>query len=107
MNSGIFAVSSIAAPGVSQAAAVRPGTLVQPQASSGIASFEDTLKEVAASAVGTLKSAEVAAALGVKGELPAQQVVQSILAAEHTLQTAIAVRDKVVAAYLELSRMQI
>jgi flagellar hook-basal body complex protein FliE len=34
-------------------------------------------------------------------------VVEAVMTAEQTLQGAIAVRDKVVAAYLELSRMQI
>jgi flagellar hook-basal body complex protein FliE len=36
-----------------------------------------------------------------------QQVVEAVMAAEQTLQSSIAIRDKVVAAYLEVSRMQI
>jgi flagellar hook-basal body complex protein FliE len=36
-----------------------------------------------------------------------QQVAEQVMSAEQTLQSAIVVRDKVVAAYLELSRMQI
>jgi flagellar hook-basal body complex protein FliE len=36
-----------------------------------------------------------------------QQVVEAVMAAEQALQSAIAVRDKVVSAYLEISRMQI
>jgi flagellar hook-basal body complex protein FliE len=34
-------------------------------------------------------------------------VVEAVLGAEQTLQAAIAVRDKITAAYLELSRMNI
>jgi flagellar hook-basal body complex protein FliE len=33
--------------------------------------------------------------------------VESVMAAEQSLQTAVAIRDKVVAAYLEISRMTI
>ena len=36
-----------------------------------------------------------------------QQVVEAVMAAEQTLQSAIAIRDKVVSAYLEISRMAI
>lgn len=69
--------------------------------------FEAMMKDVAANAVGALKSAESASVLGVRGQLPAQDVVQAVMSAEQTLQTVIAVRDKVVAAYLDLTRMQI
>ena len=55
----------------------------------------------------SVKSAEVAAAAGIRGEVPLTEVVDKVLEAERTLQSAVAVRDKVVAAYLELSRMQI
>ena len=36
-----------------------------------------------------------------------QQVVEAVMSAEQTLQAAIAIRDKVVTAYLEISRMAI
>ena len=36
-----------------------------------------------------------------------QQVVEAVMAAESTLKTAIAIRDKVVNAYQEISRMTI
>ena len=54
-----------------------------------------------------LHKAENTSIAGIKGEAPVQNVVDSVMNAEQTLQTAIAVRDKVTAAYLELSRMQI
>jgi flagellar hook-basal body complex protein FliE len=34
-------------------------------------------------------------------------VVEAVMAAEQTLQTSVAIRDKVVSAYLEISRMSI
>ena len=36
-----------------------------------------------------------------------QKVVEAVMATEQTLQSAIAIRDKVVSAFLELSRMSI
>jgi flagellar hook-basal body complex protein FliE len=42
-----------------------------------------------------------------KGQASLQQVVQAVMMAEQTLQTVVAVRDKVVGAYQEISRMQI
>ena len=42
-----------------------------------------------------------------QGKASVQQVVEAVMSAERQLQTAIAVRDKVVAAYLEISRMAI
>ena len=42
-----------------------------------------------------------------QGQASVQQVVEAVMSAEQTLQGAIAIRDKVVAAYLEISRMQI
>lgn len=55
----------------------------------------------------TLRSGEAAAIAGVQGSLPLQTVVERVMAAERTLQAAVAVRDKAVSAYQEVSRMQI
>jgi flagellar hook-basal body complex protein FliE len=44
---------------------------------------------------------------GIQGKASTQQVVEAVMSAEQSLQTAVAIRDKVVAAYLELSRMAI
>ena len=44
---------------------------------------------------------------GMRGQASVQQVVDAVMSAEQTLQGAIAIRDKVVSAYLELSRMSI
>jgi flagellar hook-basal body complex protein FliE len=69
--------------------------------------FTSVLAQVALNAVDSLKSAEATSLAGIRGQAPVQQVVESVMGAEQTLQSAIAIRDKVVAAYLELSRMQI
>ena len=62
---------------------------------------------MAADAIGTLKAGEATAIAGMQGQAPLQQVVQAVMQAEQALRTAIAVRDKVVGAYQEISRMQI
>lgn len=56
---------------------------------------------------GSLKEAEAASIAGMQGTLPMQTVVERVLEAERSLQAALAVRDKLVSAYLEISRMQI
>ena len=55
----------------------------------------------------TMKTAEASSLQGIQGKLSSQKVVEAVLAAEQTLQSAIAIRDKAVASYLELTRMQI
>ena len=41
------------------------------------------------------------------GDVTTREVVDSVMSAERSLQTAIAIRDKIVTAYLEVSRMAI
>ncbi|ORE95069.1 flagellar hook-basal body complex protein FliE [Aurantimonas sp. 22II-16-19i] len=69
--------------------------------------FGAVLTQLATDAVSTMKTAEATSIKGVSGEASTQAVVEAVMDAERTLQTAIAVRDKAVAAYLELSRMAI
>ena len=70
-------------------------------------SFGELLDHLTTNAVDTLKSAEAAAIAGVQGKASVQSVVDSIMSAERTLQTVIAVRDKAVGAYQEVSKMAI
>ncbi|WP_321340797.1 flagellar hook-basal body complex protein FliE [Breoghania sp.] len=69
--------------------------------------FSDALANVSLEAIETLKQGEAAAISGISGKASAQQVVEAVMAAESTLQTAIAIRDKVVSAYQEMARMTI
>jgi flagellar hook-basal body complex protein FliE len=71
------------------------------------AAFDSVLGQLANDAVGSLKAGEAASIAGIKGGASAQQVVDQMLSAERSLQLAIAVRDKVVQAYQELTRMAI
>jgi flagellar hook-basal body complex protein FliE len=54
-----------------------------------------------------LKQAEALSIKGIKGEADVQEVVHALMSAEQSLRMAVAVRDKIVSAYLDLSRMQI
>lgn len=76
-------------------------------ATAGQPDFASVLSKVASDAVGTLKTAEIVSVQGINGQASTQAVVDAVMSAERTLTTAVAVRDKVVAAYQELSRMAI
>ena len=82
---------------------------VAPGASVGTpaADFGSILSQLASDAVGSVKTAEAMSIAGVRGQATVHQVVESVMAAEQALHGAIAVRDKVVGAYMEISRMQI
>ena len=54
-----------------------------------------------------LRQAEAVSIGGVKGTASMQDVVEHVMSAEQSLQAVIAVRDKVVSAYQEISRMAI
>jgi flagellar hook-basal body complex protein FliE len=97
--------------GIGQASSAIPdaGSLLTapPSKAQAGAEFTAVLGEMAADVIGTLKGAEATAGAGVQGKASVQQVVEAVMSAERTLQATLAVRDKVVAAYLELSRMAI
>jgi flagellar hook-basal body complex protein FliE len=69
-------------------------------------SFASVLGNMATQAVSSMKGAESMSFAGIKGTATTREVVDSMLQAEQTLQTAIAIRDKVVSAFLEVTKMQ-
>lgn len=69
--------------------------------------FGTVLGRMTLEAISTLKTGEQTAIAGVRGQATTQQVVEAVMASEQTLQASIAIRDKVVSAYLEISRMTI
>nr|MEC9419079.1 flagellar hook-basal body complex protein FliE [Pseudomonadota bacterium] len=73
----------------------------------GETSFSDAMAKVSTDAIDKIKQGEAVSIAGVDGQASVQQVVEAVMAAESTLQTAIAIRDKVVSAYQEISRMSI
>lgn len=79
---------------------------VQPRAVTS-ASFGDVLGQLADGAIGAVQKGEAAAIQGMQGGLAPVKVVDAIMSAERALQTAIAIKDKAVSAYQEISRMAI
>ncbi|WP_075292484.1 flagellar hook-basal body complex protein FliE [Pararhizobium arenae] len=70
-------------------------------------SFASVMSNMASDAVNSLKASEVASIQGIRGEANTREVIDAVMNAEQSLQTAIAIRDKVVTAYLEVARMSI
>lgn len=71
------------------------------------ASFGEVFREVASSAYDQLRQAESVSLAGLNGRASAQEVTQAVMAAELTLQTGVAVRDRAIAAYQDITRMPI
>ncbi len=71
------------------------------------ASFGQVLTDVSARAADDLKAGEATAISGLQGKASVQQVVELVMGAEQSLNTALAIRDKAVSAYQSLSQMAI
>jgi flagellar hook-basal body complex protein FliE len=84
--------------------AVEPG-LAAPKSSGG--DFAGLVRDAAQATVTSLKQGEAATMNAVAGKADITQVVTAVANAEVTLQTAVAVRDRVVQAYLDIIRMPI
>lgn len=70
-------------------------------------SFSQALAGVSENAIATLRGAESLSLQALQGEVDTREVVDAVMSAEQTLQAAIAIRDKIVSAYLEINRMSI
>ena len=73
----------------------------------GGSSFADLIKGAIESTVQSSKAAETQMAAQVQGKAELIDVVTSVAAAEASLETVLAVRDQVIAAYQEIMRMPI
>jgi flagellar hook-basal body complex protein FliE len=105
-----MAVSFVPAANAYQAAA-RLGTGAEAGSSTGAmqgpGSFTDALSHAVKDAMGTMHAGEVAAAQGAAGQGDVVQVVNAVTAAELTLETVVAIRDKVISAYQDILKMPI
>jgi flagellar hook-basal body complex protein FliE len=70
-------------------------------------SFADALQNAAETTVGDLRNAEKLSMQALTGDADIREVTDAVMSAEQNLQAAIAIRDKIVTAFLEISRMQI
>jgi flagellar hook-basal body complex protein FliE len=78
-----------------------------PAAADAGSSFAAMVTRAAGDAIGTLQQAEQVSVQALQGEADIRQVVDAVMSAEQSLQAAVAIRDKIVTAYLEVSRMAI
>lgn len=69
--------------------------------------FGQVVNDVLADTVSALRTAETTSTAALEGKASIQQVVDAVMQAERQLQTTLAIRDKVVAAYMDITRMQI
>ena len=104
----------MAIPAAAAAAYRAAAQMTTPAASSAIApadiqggNFSDFLSGAVKDSINTMRQGEHAASQQVQGKANLVDVVQSVNAAEITLDTVVAVRDKVVAAYQSIMNMPI
>ena len=76
-------------------------------ASAAAPGFDDMLRNVMTDAVQQSRNAETQMAAHVSGQADLVSVVTAISSAEASLETVVAVRDQVIAAYQEIMRMPI
>ncbi len=100
----VTALSSI---GGAAATARSQGPGAATSVESGGQSFTDVLGQIISAGVNTIQSGESAAIQGMTGAATPFKVVESVMEAQRTLQEGLSLRDKVVSAYQEISRMTI
>ena len=99
----IEGVSSLSSLGGSLA----PAAPQAPTPPSDGVSFEEALGQAVGSALDSLKAGESAAIQGVVGAAPPMRVVESVMDAQRSLQSVLAIRDKLVSAWQDISKMSI
>ena len=108
MTRGLGSVSEDAASslttGMTTPGMTTPG--VTPGTDTGM-SFASVMSDMAKDTVSTLKGAEAASFAGIKGTMGTREVVDAVMQANQTLQTTVAIRDKLVSAFLDITKMQI
>jgi flagellar hook-basal body complex protein FliE len=83
------------------------GPATATQAVDAAGSFASVLSDLASRTVGTLENAEQLSVQGLQGQADTREVVDAVMSAEQALTAAVAIRDKIVSAYMEVSRMAI
>ncbi len=69
--------------------------------------FLNAVSQAGMSAITDLRQAEDVSMNALRGNAGPREVAEAVMEAEKSLQIAIAVRDKIVTAYMEISRMAI
>ncbi len=96
------AITSLLGP--AQVASQVPSAAAAPASGDGFSSF---LASLSHDTVNKVRSAESVSADGIQGKATTQSVVEAVVNAQESLQTALAIRDKAVSAFLDVSKMPI
>jgi flagellar hook-basal body complex protein FliE len=91
---------------VAQSAAKPLGNGMEARPTEG-PSFADFLKQTGTDTVNNMKQGEAQTIQGLAGKAELSDVISAVSQAEVSLQTVVAVRDKVIAAYQDIMRMAI
>lgn len=84
------------------------GTATRPAVTpTGADTFGSMITQTGLESIQKLQSAEQLSMQALTGDVGVREVASSVMAAEQALQLSMAVRDKIVTAFLDLSRMQI
>ena len=83
------------------------GSATAPSATAPNSDFGSVMKQVVSDSIGSMEAGETTAIQGLQGAVPAYKVVEAVMGAQRTLQAALAIRDKAVSAFQEITRMSI
>lgn len=84
-----------------------PSKSISATQAAGVPDFASVLADMTSQAASSVKTGEDMAIKGIQGQAPVQDVVQAVMNAQTSLQTALAIRDKVVSTYQSLATMSI
>ncbi len=107
MIPAISILGTVGADALGSISSIAPAITGMVSPASAPTDFSSMLAQVAGDAVNKLKGGEATAISGLQGKASIQDVTKSVMDAQQSLQTVVAVRDKVVSAYQEVSRMAI
>jgi flagellar hook-basal body complex protein FliE len=108
MIQGLSAVGSTSSTNVTNGlSGFSQSTTSATQAMEGGPSFASVLTNALGNSFQTMKQAEQLSIDALQGKADMRKVVDTVMSAEQSLQAAVAIRDKIVSAYLEVSRMAI
>jgi flagellar hook-basal body complex protein FliE len=100
-NAAYQAANRIGATGAAGALGSAPG------AAADGATFQHALSDAMKNAMTQMRTGETAAGQGAAGQGDIVQVVNAVTAAELTLETVVAIRDRVISAYQDIMKMPI
>ena len=102
----IEGVSSIAAANLTRTEAAGSSRQAGGAADMGVG-FGDVLRDQMAATANAVRGAEAVSTAAINGEADVRAVTDAVMEAERKMQAAVGIRDKIVTAYLDMTRMQI